>query len=92
MGHRVLFVLDKKYQTEEDASEIMLHSFEVLIFPQPNPISKVNILQSCKQHVKDLKWVKENDLQTSDLSKTDFLVFEDFTGRDFDDLTSKKCA
>lgn len=52
----------------------------------------VKNFKACKQYIKDVQWLKETDVETLDLKKTDFIVFEDFTGKDFDKLLNGKCA
>ncbi|XP_066157208.1 DNA topoisomerase 2-binding protein 1-A [Euwallacea fornicatus] len=72
---RVMFVLPKEVDHESAASEVMVQAFEV-----------------CKQTVKTLLWVKEAELDGIDFTPNrDYLVFENFQGRDFSALIEKKC-
>ncbi|KAJ3642726.1 hypothetical protein Zmor_025484 [Zophobas morio] len=48
--------------------------------------------ESCQQNVVNVSWLEESKLDSTDLSKTDFVVFQDFKGRNFNSLKESKCA
>ncbi|XP_008190279.1 DNA topoisomerase 2-binding protein 1 isoform X2 [Tribolium castaneum] len=48
--------------------------------------------ESCKQNVVNVSWVEEANFSTIDFSKTDFVVFQDFEGKNFESLKESKCA
>lgn len=52
----------------------------------------IQAYESCKQWVKNISWIKEDDLSTLKLTKLDYLVFENFEGKDFSKYIESKCA
>ncbi|CAH0559697.1 unnamed protein product [Brassicogethes aeneus] len=46
----------------------------------------------CKQNVRNVSWVKEDEYDSADLGKTDFVIFEDFSGVNYEKLIETKCA
>ncbi|CAG9762704.1 unnamed protein product [Ceutorhynchus assimilis] len=47
---------------------------------------------SCKNFVNEIFWAKETDLNSRDLSKGDYLVFEEFSNKDYTQYTERKCV
>ncbi|KAK9879087.1 hypothetical protein WA026_003900 [Henosepilachna vigintioctopunctata] len=48
--------------------------------------------EACKQNKVNSSWVKEKDINALELKKTDFIVFENFDGRDFGSIIKQKSA
>ncbi|CAG9763855.1 unnamed protein product [Ceutorhynchus assimilis] len=48
--------------------------------------------KSCKELVPDTIWDKESNLINRDLSKKDYLIFEEFEGKDFSIYSESQCA
>ncbi|CAH1971985.1 unnamed protein product [Acanthoscelides obtectus] len=46
----------------------------------------------CQQNKCNVKWVKESEVDTESVGKTDFVVFEEFKGSCFESLKQTKCA
>ncbi|XP_057665915.1 DNA topoisomerase 2-binding protein 1-B isoform X1 [Diorhabda carinulata] len=73
---RIFFICSDKYSDENESSETMLQAYEV-----------------CKQNVStNVSWVKESDFKILNLNKTDFIVFEQFEGKLFEELQNTKSA
>ncbi|XP_023021117.2 mutagen-sensitive 101 isoform X1 [Leptinotarsa decemlineata] len=73
---RIIFVLQEKLTDESEASEIMQQAFE-----------------ACKQNIStNVDWMKESEFDFSTLNKTDFVVFDEFVGKCFEELKTTKCA
>ncbi|KAL3278933.1 hypothetical protein HHI36_016451 [Cryptolaemus montrouzieri] len=52
----------------------------------------IQAYEACKQNKVNTHWIKERDLSEAELKKTDFIVFENFEGKDFDYIKEKKSA
>ncbi|CAG9853524.1 unnamed protein product [Phyllotreta striolata] len=73
---RIIFVLPESHEDETQCSDIMQSSFEY-----------------CKQNVpSEVEWLRESALQSLELKKTDFVVFDEFKGEYFNYVNSTKCA
>ncbi|XP_044744929.1 DNA topoisomerase 2-binding protein 1-A isoform X2 [Coccinella septempunctata] len=48
--------------------------------------------EACKQNKVNTLWVKEQDIPRKELKKTDFIVFENFEGQDFEGIKEAKSA
>lgn len=49
--------------------------------------------QICKQNVNtNVNWISESKFKPAKLNKTDFVVFEEFEGKVFEELKSTKSA
>lgn len=46
----------------------------------------------CKEHDVGVSWVHENNFKSTDLQKTDFIVFQSFKGKVFEEVKLTKSA
>lgn len=97
----VIFVHSKDLEDESDVSEIMLQAFEVLRARytessiSQESFSNLNnsfLFKACKQNKVNTSWIKEQDIYKKELKKTDFVVFENFEGKNFEAILEKKSA
>lgn len=48
--------------------------------------------ETCKHVVDYISWIKETELEETTLGEKDYIVFEHFDGRNFDNLIAMKCT
>lgn len=52
----------------------------------------MDAFETCKQKVDTISWIQETDLEDTTLGERDYIVFEHFDGRNFDNLIAMKCT
>lgn len=89
---RVIFVLPKEYDDEQDVSTEMRQAYEVNIFLKIIILRPYSFFfyQACKQNVINVKWYPEQECLDVELNKTDFMVFQSFEGETFEKARKTK--
>lgn len=64
------------------------------VLPEESQVSylMMDAYETCKHKVTNISWITETDLEQTTLGERDYIVFEHFDGRNFDNLIAMKCT